>query len=175
MHLLGNNYIWQQVCMFRFLYHCVVLCMLLCVNVYWTTATSFAGRWSTRLIADSSETLLTEFLAGVYTDTCWASLHLGDRDSVLSARRWRRDLPGPSRPVLEPTQSPTQSEPGLFLGGKAAKACRWPRTPSSTRLNMGIAILPHLCAYSADTATTLPLYSLELVRVGTTRDVLQSS
>jgi hypothetical protein len=42
--------------------------------------------------------------------------------------RWGRYFPHPSRPALGPTQSPIQ---GVFPGGKATGAWRWPPTPSS--------------------------------------------
>ena len=38
--------------------------------------------------------------------------------------RLGRNLPHPSRLVMRPTQSPTQSIPGLFSGGKAVGAWR---------------------------------------------------
>jgi len=69
-------------------------------------------------------------------------MHL-DRDSAvvqwqLQVGRSRNRIPGwprfsmPIHSDLGPTQTPVQWVPDPFRGGKAARAWRWPSTPSST-------------------------------------------
>jgi len=56
-------------------------------------------------------------------------------DRVIESR-WGgggRDFPHQSKRALWPTQPPIQRVPGLFPGGKAAEAWRWPPTTSSAK------------------------------------------
>jgi len=43
--------------------------------------------------------------------------------------QWRRYLTHPSRPALVPTQLHIKWKQGLFSGGTAVGAWRWPLTP----------------------------------------------
>jgi hypothetical protein len=59
--------------------------------------------------------------------------------------RWGRDFLHPSWPDVWPTQPPVRWVPGLFLGGKAAGAWRWPPTDiyrRSWRKSRGTTFLP---------------------------------
>ena len=60
--------------------------------------------------------------------------------------RWGRDFPHPSRPALGPTQLPIQWILGLFPGGKAAGAWRWPPTSSSVEVKERLEL--YLCSPS---------------------------
>jgi hypothetical protein len=54
-----------------------------------------------------------------------------DGQGIESRCGW--DFPHPSIQALWPTQPPIQWVPGLFPGGKAARAWRWPPTPNWRR------------------------------------------
>ena len=60
--------------------------------------------------------------------------------------RWKRYLPHPSRPTLEPTQSSVHVKwvPGLFTRDKAAVAWRWLPNPSNAEVQERVG----LCLYS---------------------------
>ena len=57
--------------------------------------------------------------------------------------RWGRDFPHPSRPAIEPIQSPIQWIPRLFPGGKAAGSCRWSPIPSSAEVKERVELYPY--------------------------------
>ena len=59
--------------------------------------------------------------------------------------RLGRDILRPPRPALGLTQSPLWWVPGLFLGGKAARAWHWPPTPSGAEVQERV----ELCLYSS--------------------------
>ena len=59
--------------------------------------------------------------------------HYGLDGPRIESRR-KRDFPHLSRPVLEQTQPPVHWVGGLFPGGKAVGAWRWPPTPSSAEV-----------------------------------------
>jgi hypothetical protein len=83
------------------------------------------------------------FLVLISVRTATATRYGLDGPGIES--RWRRDFPHLSRPALWPTQHPIQWVPGLFSGGKAAGAWRWPSTPIYHRghgTSRAITLLP---------------------------------
>jgi len=76
----------------------------------------------------------------VHTGIIWAGMA---RSVKRRATAWtmqgskpggKREFLLPSRPDLGPTQPPKQRVKGLFPGGKAAGAWRWPLTPYSAEV-----------------------------------------
>jgi hypothetical protein len=81
-------------------------------------------------------------------------LNTGTAHSVRAGRsgpgsksRWGRDFSAPvkTKPGVQP--APAQWVPGLFPGGKAVGAWRWPPTPSSTEIKGSVELYlsPRLC------------------------------
>jgi hypothetical protein len=86
----------------------------------------------------------------------WQSCFIVGWDSVVGSEllraglygdriesRWGPDLPHPSRTALGPTLLPVQWVPGLFPGGKTARAWRWLPTSSSTEVKEWVDL--YLC------------------------------
>ena len=82
--------------------------------------------------------------------------------------RWGRDFPHPSRPAIEPIQSPIQWIPRLFPGGKAAGSCRWSPIPSSAEVKERVELYPYSLSGSSWPVLgwTLPLpLTLHFVKI----------
>jgi hypothetical protein len=74
-------------------------------------------------------------------------------DGPVFESRCGRDYLRPSRPVLGPTGPTVQRVPGLFPGGKAAEACRWPHTPYCAEVNERVELYLHF-----PSRTSWPIY-----------------
>ena len=81
----------------------------------------------------------------VIVSTYWKVKRSRYSDSLWAGRSGSnpgggRDFPHPPRPALGPIQPPIQWVLGLFPGGKAAGAWRWPPTPSSAEVKERVEI-----------------------------------
>jgi hypothetical protein len=56
---------------------------------------------------------------------------------------WGRDFPHPSRPALVSIQPSVPWLTGLCPGSKVAGACRWPPTPTSTKVKEKVELYPY--------------------------------
>jgi hypothetical protein len=92
--------------------------------------THFSVQWSR---GDKQHiAIMAANIGNVHQDNSVSTASHQGLDGLIIESPWRRDFPLPPRPALETTQPPEQWVPGLFPGGKAARAWRYHPPPSST-------------------------------------------
>jgi hypothetical protein len=121
----GKDYGWQTLC---------IITIIIIITIYHERK----GLWVADIMYNSPAFVsVCRIARGKHpsTDHQNASLILSMGLDFTGSNPGRgRDFPHPCRPGVGPTQPPIQWVPGLFPGGKAVGAWRWPPTPSSAEV-----------------------------------------